>query len=68
MDALLKALEQRGYDVASGPVVQILDVRVRFSISEALDTQREQPKDHDLDGDMSLAIAGSMPSEFPLAA
>jgi hypothetical protein len=50
MDALLKALEQRGYEVASGPVVQILDVRVRFSITEALDTQREQPKDHDLDG------------------
>ena len=50
MDALLKALEQRGYEVASGPVVQILDVRVHFSIIEALDTQREQPKDHDLDG------------------
>jgi hypothetical protein len=50
MDALLKALEQRGYDVASGPTVQILDVRVRFNISEALDTQQEQPKDRDLDG------------------
>jgi hypothetical protein len=49
-DALLKALEQRGYDVAPGPAVQILDVRVHFNISEALDTQREQPKDHDLDG------------------
>jgi hypothetical protein len=50
MDALLKALEQRGYKVASGPVVQILDVRVSFSINEAIDTQREPPKDHDLDG------------------
>jgi hypothetical protein len=50
MDALLKALVQRGYEVALGPVVQILDVRVHFSIIEALDTQREQPKDHDLDG------------------
>lgn len=50
MDALLKALEQRGYDVAPGPAVQILDVRVRFHITEALDTQREQPKDHDLNG------------------
>jgi hypothetical protein len=50
MDALLKALEQRGYEVAAGPVAKILDVRVRFNITEALDTQREQPKDHDLDG------------------
>ena len=50
IDALLKALEQRGYDVAPGPAVQILNVRVRFNISEAIDTQREQPKDHDLDG------------------
>jgi hypothetical protein len=50
MDALLKALEQRRYDVASGPVVQILGARVPFSITEALDTQREQPKAHDLDG------------------
>jgi hypothetical protein len=51
MDAVLKALELRGYKVASGPVVQILDVRVRFGIIEALETQREQPKDHDLNGD-----------------
>ena len=50
MDALLKALEQRGYEVASGPAVHILGVRVCFSIIEALDTQREQAEDHDLDG------------------
>ena len=50
MDALLKALEQRGYKVASGPSVQILDVCIHFSITETLDAQREQPKDHDLDG------------------
>ena len=43
---------ERVLDVGCGAglAVQILDVRVRFNISEALDTQREQPKDHDLDG------------------
>jgi len=50
MDALIKALEKRGYEVESGPAVRILDVSVRFSITEVLDTQREQPFDHDLDG------------------
>ncbi len=50
MDALIKALEKRGYEVESGPAVRILDVSVRFSVTETLDTQREQPDDHDLDG------------------
>lgn len=50
MDALLRALEQRGYETAAGPIAKILDVRVRFNIIEALDTQREQPEDQNLDG------------------
>lgn len=50
MDALLKGLEQRGYQVAGGPTVRVLDCDLSFSIAEALDTEREQPQDHDLSG------------------
>lgn len=50
MDALLKALEQRGYEVTAGPTVQILDAHVHFEITEAVAAQREQPEDHDLNG------------------
>jgi hypothetical protein len=50
MDALLKAMEQRGYKVESGPTIGILDVQVGFGIKESLRTEKEEPKDHDLDG------------------
>jgi hypothetical protein len=50
LDALLKALEQRGYQVTAGPSARLLDVSVHFSITEDLDTQREQPAEHELDG------------------
>ena len=50
MDALIKALVKRGYEVESGPTVRILNASVRFSITEALDTRREQPAEHDLAG------------------
>ena len=50
MDALLKACEQRGYPVSAGPQVEILGEKVSFGILEQLDTVREQPEEHDLDG------------------
>lgn len=49
-DALLKALEARGYTVAAGPKVMIFDESVSFGIKEALATKREQPDEHDLTG------------------
>lgn len=51
MDALLKALEQRGFAIEAGPSVAILEVAVRFGVFEQLETHREQPEEHDLDGD-----------------
>ena len=50
MDALLKALEDRGYSVSPGPTVRLLDADVRFGIVEQLDTKEEEPDEHDLDG------------------
>lgn len=49
-DALLKALEQRGYEVEAGPKAKILGVTVGFGISEHLETRREPCDEHDLDG------------------
>ncbi len=52
IDALLKALELRGYHVAAGPVVSIVGVEVRFGISEvASEIKEEVSDDVDLDGD-----------------
>jgi len=39
MDALLKALEKRGYQVSSGPKVIIQGIALRFCLHEKLDTQ-----------------------------
>lgn len=50
MDALLKALEQRAYAVASGPTVTIDGTPLRFSLSESLKIERKPREDHDLDG------------------
>lgn len=50
LDALLKAIEQRGYPVTVGPTVKIFEESISFGIKEALATQEEQPKEHDLSG------------------
>jgi len=50
IDALLKALKQRGYEVHSGPTVEIHDVQLEFSIAEQLKKKQEQPEEHDLEG------------------
>ena len=54
MDALLKGLEQRGYQVSAGPVVGLLGVKVGFEISEPLQTVRDQSEEPDLDGPYSF--------------
>lgn len=50
VDALLKALEARGYPVAAGPAAQILDTKVHFEIVEQTDNQQEAAAPPDLDG------------------
>lgn len=50
MDALLRALENRGDPVSPGPCVTLLDVCVRFGISEILETIREEAEPEDLSG------------------
>ncbi len=50
MDALLKALEQRGYDVKSGPCVTIMDAKLRFNITEQVEAKREPADDDNLEG------------------
>ena len=54
MDTLLKALDKRGHEVTSGPSVEILDVKLGFSITEQLETKKKQPEDHDLNGRYSF--------------
>lgn len=51
MDALLKGLERLGYHVTSGPTVEIRDVCVTFRLTESLRTEKEEPQDHDLEGE-----------------
>ena len=50
MDALLKALEQRGYRLSPGPTVHMLGVDLTFRISETLRVKRVQSEEHDLHG------------------
>lgn len=53
MDTLIKYLEERGYQVFisdESSKVNILEVPIRFGISEELMTVRKEPKDHRLDG------------------
>jgi hypothetical protein len=50
IDAILKALESRGYGTEAGPTATILGVKVRFGISEQLSTIKEEPKVPDLEG------------------
>ena len=50
MDALLKALEQRGYQVSPGPKINILGANVSFKIVEQLEAKKEQTEEPDLDG------------------
>lgn len=50
MTALLKALEERGFGVHEGPVVEILGSEIPFEIVERLNSTQETPDDFDLDG------------------
>lgn len=50
LDALLKALDQRGWPVEAGPTATILGVAVGFEILEQVVAKHEQPEEHDLDG------------------
>jgi len=50
MDAILKALESRGYEVSQGPVATILGVEILFGISEQISTIKEEPESPDLEG------------------
>ena len=53
MDGLIKALEEDGCDVFfadDSTQVKILDLPLKFRISEELMTVRKEPKKHDLDG------------------
>jgi hypothetical protein len=53
MDALIKALETRGYQVClseGATKVKVLEFALHFGISEQLVTERLEPKDHDLEG------------------
>jgi hypothetical protein len=53
MDALIKALEARGYQVylsEGATKIKVLEFALHFGISEQLVTERLEPKDHDLEG------------------
>jgi len=50
MDALLKGLEERGCEIEAGPTVKLLGVSIGFRLREQVETQREQPEHHDLEG------------------
>ena len=49
-DALLKECERRGYQVAAGPRITVLNHTMSVGISELVDTVREETKDDDLQG------------------
>lgn len=51
MDAILKALNDRGFEVSRGPEVTIFDESVSFGIRESIKTIKEEPEDRNLDGD-----------------
>jgi hypothetical protein len=50
MDALLKAIERRDFNVTTGPTVAILGVSLRFGISEQLDVKQVEPREQELEG------------------
>ncbi len=50
IDAILKAVDERGYQTGPGPTVTILETTITFSISEQTDTVKEEPEDPDLEG------------------
>lgn len=65
MDAILKALEQRGYNVKPGPTVTLLGVSLRFGISEALEVQQEEPEEHDLEGHYTFGHSRFIQKKVP---
>ncbi len=50
MDALLRAFESHGDTVSPGPCVVLLNISVRFGISETLEAHREEVDSADLTG------------------
>ncbi len=65
MDAIIKALEERGYDVMPGPTAKILEANVRFSIFETLETKKEPAEDHDLEGPYDFGHSRYNEKRFP---
>ena len=50
VDALLKGLEERGFRVAPGPTVTILDIEIKFSMAEVLDVQQKESDNFEFEG------------------
>lgn len=65
MDAILKALLDRGYDVGPGPTVTIFDESVSFEIRESIKTIREQPEEQSLEGDYEFRFNRYNNRKFP---
>ena len=54
LDALLKECERRGYSVAAGPTIGILEHSMRIGIHEAVDIERKEAEPDDLRGPYSF--------------
>ena len=50
MDALIKALAERGHQVTPGPSVHIQGQEISFSISEKTEKIKSEPEEHPLEG------------------
>jgi hypothetical protein len=67
LDALLKECEQRGYEVAAGPSITIQKHRMTISISEGVETTREEAGDdpNDLKGSYSFGHSRFVSKRVP---
>ncbi|MCE9528180.1 MAG: hypothetical protein K8R36_19230 [Planctomycetales bacterium] len=65
MDALIKAIEQRGHEVTSGPTIKMLGASFSFGIIEELAVRQEQPAEHDLEGGYSFGHSRYLRSHVP---
>lgn len=50
MDALFKAMEEQGWTVRTGPVVDVLGVEISLSLAEGLIAKSEEPPEDDANG------------------
>lgn len=50
MDAVIKGLEDLGHEVTPGPTARISGVDIGFTIVEQVQSSKEEPKEHDLEG------------------